>query len=96
MIPETGPKQARNAAPPRVIRSGLGSLGLVSLTSEALLSATTWLAVHDHKSSEQIRTSDGMMHSGFKEMSQEMVNASRVITLSMSFSFPIRFSTLSH
>ena len=29
-----------------VIISGLDSLGLVSLTSEALLSAMTWLAVH--------------------------------------------------
>ena len=33
-----------------VIRSGLDSLGLVSLTSEALLSAMTWLAVHKMRS----------------------------------------------
>ena len=51
-----------------VIISGLDSLGLVSLTSEALLSAMTWLAVHKTRSqlSEQIRTSDGMMNSGFE------------------------------
>ena len=51
-----------------VIKSGLDSLGLVSLTSEALLSAMTWLAAHKTRSqlSEQIRTSDGMMHSGFE------------------------------
>ena len=51
-----------------VIRSGLDSLGLVSLTSEALRSAMTWLAVHKTTSqlSEQILTSDGMMHSGFE------------------------------
>ena len=35
---------------PTVIRSGLDSLGLVSLTSEALLSAMTWLAVHKVRS----------------------------------------------
>ena len=33
-----------------VIRSGFDSLGLVSLTSEALLSAMTWLAVHKMRS----------------------------------------------
>ena len=33
-----------------VIRSGLDSLGLTSLTSEALLSAMTWLAVHKMRS----------------------------------------------
>ena len=51
-----------------VIISGLDSLGLVSLTSEALLWAMTWLAVHKMRSqlSEQIRTSDGTMHSGFE------------------------------
>ena len=32
------------------IRSGLDSLGLTSLTSEALLSAMTWLAVHKTRS----------------------------------------------
>ena len=32
------------------IISGLDSLGLVSLTSEALLSAMTWLAVHEKRS----------------------------------------------
>ena len=51
-----------------MIISGLDSLGLVSLTSEAMLSAMTWLAVHKTTSqlSEQIRTSDGMTHSGFE------------------------------
>ena len=51
-----------------MIRNGLDSLGLASLTSEGLLSAMTWLAVHKTRSqlSEQIRTSDGMMHSGFE------------------------------
>ena len=51
-----------------MIISGLESLGVMSLTSEALLSAKTWLAVHKMRSqlSEQIRTSDGMMHSGFE------------------------------
>ena len=51
-----------------VIISGLDSLGLVSLTNEALLSAMTWLAVHKTRPqlSEQIRKSDGMMHSGFE------------------------------
>ena len=33
-----------------VIKSGLDSLGLVSLTSKALLSAMTWLAVHKMRS----------------------------------------------
>ena len=82
-----------------VIICGLDSLGLVSLTSEAPLSAMTWLAVHNMRSQlfEQIRTSHGIMHSGFesRKMSQEMMNDSRVIKLSM-FSLTIRFSTLSH
>ena len=69
-----------------VIISGLDPLGLVSFTGEALLSATTWLAVHKMRTqiiSEQIRTSDGMMHSGFesRKMSQDMMNDSRVINL---------------
>ena len=33
-----------------VIRGALDSLGLVSLTSEALLSAMTWLAVYKMRS----------------------------------------------
>ena len=84
--------------PIRVIISGLDSLGLVSLTSEALLSAMTWLAVHKMGSqlSEQIRASDGMMHSGFESRKNAPMNDSRVIKLWMSFSFTIRFSTLSH
>ena len=69
-----------------VIINGLDSLGLVSLTREALLSAMTWLAVHKMRTqiiSKQIRTSDGMMHSGFesRKMSQEIMNDSRVINL---------------